>query len=152
MAPWLRLPVWLFFSPLAFQVAADDRHSSPGSAKWRCWYDNESHIICLIDSVNDPATFDTLPTPIPSIAREMRRDYGPRRKFFVHIPLHTKAADVEFTALLARSSVCGSNPGCSVDFSMKPPSEEEIAALLGQGLPVADTDDRPPSDTASPSH
>jgi hypothetical protein len=155
MTPWLRGLV-LLFPLLAAHVAAEDGTSERDGVKWRCWYDQDVHIICLIDNISDVQMMENLPTPIPSIAQEMRRDYGPGRKFFVHIPLHTHPGDVGFTAELARTTMCGSRADCTVDFSMEPPSDDEVDAMFGQGLPVTEPNrkpDGPPlSNTASPSN
>lgn len=132
MSPWLRLSVLLAACGAA---AADDSPSQPGSVQWRCWYDQDVHITCLIDTISHAGLMESLPSPIPSIAQEMRRDYGPGRKFFIHIPLHTRPRDEELVALLARSSVCGSGPECSVEFSMDPPTDDELDALLERELP-----------------
>lgn len=139
MNPWRLLPA-LLACVLATDGIADTEEIGPSSEQvtWRCWYDLDVHITCVIDTISQIGMFERMPNPIPSIAEEMRRDYGPKRKFFIHIPLHTEPDDPEFTALLARSSVCGSLDGCVVDFSMQPPSAEEIDALLMRGLPAAE--------------
>lgn len=148
MAARLGFIALFVLSLLAAQAIAEGSSASRGKVKWRCWYDQDVHITCLIDSISDAGAIAELPVPIPEIAEEMRRDYGPGQKFFVHIPLHTQPGDAEFTALLARNTVCGSHSACSVDFSMKPPSDDDIDAMLGQSLPVAEPglkkpDDRP---------
>lgn len=155
MSRWLRFSA-IFSAVLASHgaTAAAGRETTTG-VKWRCWYDQDVHITCLIDSLSHAAMIETLPAPIPAIAEEIRRDHGPGRKFFIHIPLHTRPRDADLTAQLAKASVCGSGPDCSVDFTMQPPSDDEMAGLLGRPLPVADadgtledslSDDLPPQD------
>lgn len=141
MSRWLRFPA-IFSALLAAHgaAAAAGLDSATASVKWRCWYDQEVHITCLIDTLSHAAMIETLPAPIPAIAEEVRRDHGPGRKFYIHIPLHTRPRNAELTAQLAKTSVCGSGPECSVDFSMQPPSDDEMASLLGRELPEAEAD------------
>jgi hypothetical protein len=141
MSRWLTFPA-IFSALLAGSgaAAAAGPDSAAAGVKWRCWYDQEVHITCLIDTLSDAAMIATLPAPIPAIAEEIRREHGPGRKFYIHIPLHTRPRNTDLTAQLARTSVCGAGPECSVEFSMQPPSEDEMHGLLARELPVADAD------------
>ncbi|TXI76078.1 MAG: hypothetical protein E6Q42_07935 [Dechloromonas sp.] len=101
--------------------------------QWRCWYDREVKIICLIDDIpsaaSQPAT-GTLPANLPAVVRQMRNDPAAFRNRFVEIPLFTPPFDMAFTAQLAKASVCGSRRDCSVNFTAIPANPTEIVALL----------------------
>ena len=119
----------LCLAPLA-AVAADN-------LQWRCWYDQQIHITCLLDEAPEaaPAMAPALPSNIPAMVAALRKDPGAFRNRLVHVPLHTQPLDMEFTALLARSAVCGSRSDCSVNFTAQLPPTEEIVALLNKNLP-----------------
>lgn len=128
------------FGPLAFisnLAVADDTTST---LIWRCWYDQQTHISCLLDTLsqtgNPPA--EDFPSYLPPIVMTMRTDPGSLRGEFIHIPLQTEPYDMEFTAILAKSMVCGSRLDCSVNFTDYLPSAEEITALINKDLPASD--------------
>lgn len=132
MVSWLRLFLAAFgFLPL-IAVAGDSLH-------WRCWYDQQAHITCIVDSIpehNAQAAQLPLPSNLPPIVRTMRQDPGALRNRLIHIPLHTVPyEDMEFTALLARATVCGSHRDCTVNFTATLPPAEEVVALLNRNLP-----------------
>jgi len=105
--------------------------------QWRCWYNQQVHITCLIDEVPETAPVMgalNLPDNLPPIVARLRRDPASFRNQAVHIPLHTQPYDMAFTALLARSAVCGSRPDCAVNFTTRSPSTEELTALLTKHL------------------
>lgn len=124
-------------------AVADDGLAPAQMLRWRCWYDQQVHITCLVDTIpeagNQPVL--ALPPNLPAIVRQLRTDPAAFRHRFVHIPLHSPPFDRVSVALLARASMCGSRPDCVVDYSPTPPSESEIAALLGKNL--SDPDDEP---------
>lgn len=116
---------------------------------WRCWYDQQIHVTCLVDA--SPATdvpLDQIPfSSLPPAVNTVRYAPGSLRGNLVHIPLHTPPFDMEFTADLARITVCGRRPGCLVDFSSTLPPADEIIALLNKYLPV---ESEPPLAEAAP--
>lgn len=123
-----------FFAALCiapFAAAADNLH-------WRCWYDQQVHITCLVDEVPDTARAGAevpLPANIPGIVKLLRKDPGAFRNRIVHVPLHTQPYDMEFTATLARATVCGSRSDCTVNFTSQLPPAEEVIALLNKHVP-----------------
>ena len=125
----LLLAVFCVFPLVA--AAADTLH-------WRCWHDQEVHITCIVDSVPDhdgPAAELGLPSNLPPIITTLRQNPGALRNRVLHIPLHTVPYDMEFTALLAKATVCGTRPECTVNFTAAPAPAEEIVALLNKNLP-----------------
>lgn len=127
----------LFFSAilasLAVSAAADDLH-------WRCWYDQQTHVTCLVDTLpqaGDPPE-QAFPANLPPLVKVMRTRPAALRGKIIHIPLHTEPYDMDFTAQLAKSTVCGSRRDCSVAFSDHLPPAEEIVALLNRFLPEDD--------------
>lgn len=109
-----------------------------GGLQWRCWYDQQVHIACLIENLpNDqgPAALPALPQNLPAIVKQMRQDPGAFRNRFIQIPLHSEPYDMEFTAVLAKATVCGSRRDCSVNFTQTQPPASVIAALLDKEFP-----------------
>lgn len=131
MTSVLRLLLAVFCAfPLA-AAAADTLH-------WRCWHDQQVHITCIVDNVPDhdgPAAELSQPSNLPPIITTLRQNPGVLRNRLLHIPLHTVPYDMEFTALLAKATVCGTRAGCSVNFTATPAPAEEIVALLNKNLP-----------------
>lgn len=132
MKSWLRL--FLAFGGLLpmFAQAADHLH-------WRCWYDQDVHVTCLLDTLpesNAAAQNTALPTNLPAIVKLLRQDPGAFRNRAVHIPLHTQPYEAEFTAALARATVCGSRRDCTVNFTLATPPAQEIVALIHKHLPT----------------
>lgn len=131
MISWLRLIVALLGLIPAAAFADGNLH-------WRCWYDQQVYITCLVDNVpgnNDGASQAALPANLPGIVRQMRQDPGAFRNRFVQIPLHSIPYEMEFTAQLARATVCGSRRDCTVNFTATLPAAAEIAALLNKHQP-----------------
>lgn len=133
--PLLRLLLLLALALPSLAFADSQLH-------WRCWYDREVRIICLIDDAPQAAIApgtSTLPANLPALVRQMRNDPAALRNRFIEIPLFTPPFDMAFTAQLAKASVCGSRRDCSVHFTATPASPTEIAALLEKnrldGLP-----------------
>lgn len=121
-------------------TAATAADGTTGGLHWRCWYDQQTHITCLVDTLPtaDKASLDNLPVNLPGIVRTMRTNPASLRNKIVHIPLLTEPLDMEFTAVLAKSTVCGSRRDCSVNFSSTLPPSGEIVALLTKHLPDRD--------------
>jgi len=117
--------------------AADGAQTVSDTLHWRCWYDQQVHITCLVDTVSqaDNADLPALPGNLPPIVRAMRTNPSALRNKIIHIPLLSEPVDMEFTALLAKSAVCGTRRDCSVNFTEKLPPAEEVVALLNKHLP-----------------
>lgn len=126
------------FATLAFLSTAA---TASDTLHWRCWYDQQTHITCLVDTFpqGNGAALPALPENLPAIVKTMRTDPGALRRKIVHIPLHSAPMDMEFTAILAKSAVCGSRRDCSVNFTDKLPPAGEIIALLNKHLPDLDS-------------
>lgn len=113
--------------------------SAAENLHWRCWYDQQIHITCLIDTVldgNQPISGPELPSNLPAIVKQLRRDPGAFRNRVLQVPLHTVPYDMEFTAVLAKAAVCGSRRDCTVNFTASVPRAAEIAALIDKQAPV----------------
>jgi len=135
MKPWFRVFLFALLLFLANGMAvAEDVQGAAQTLHWRCWYDQRVHVTCLVDTIPDAGNLPAqlLPSNLPDIVKVLRSDPGTFRHRFVHIPLYTQPNDMAFTALLARMSVCGSRPDCTVNYSHTPPPISEIAALLGK--------------------
>lgn len=108
---------------------------------WRCWYDQRVEILCLIDTLAQAKPMDNLSPRLPLVVRELRSNPEAFRNVVLHIPLFSPPFHSDFTAQLARATVCGSRPDCTVDFTMVPPSTTEIDALLRKNIQEDDLDD-----------
>lgn len=138
MKKWFRLALFAFFSCLLGSAsAADETQASSDSLQWRCWYDQQVHISCVVDEIPRADTSPSLALPVnlPPIVVLMRTNPGQLRNMIVQIPLLSEPEDMEFTALLAKASVCGSRRDCTVNFSEKQPPMAEIVALLNKHVP-----------------
>jgi len=132
----------LFFFAILASLAnlATGAEDSSGNLHWRCWYDQQTHITCLLDTLpqaGNPSE-QAFPANLPPIVKAMRANPGSLRSKIIHIPLHTQPYDMEFTAILAKSAVCGSRRDCSVNFTDRLPPAGEIIALLNKHLPDPD--------------
>src|SRR5690348_15028506 len=118
-----------------FSVAAADEAATPtGGLHWRCWYDQQAHITCLVDAIPEttPAMVP-LSSNVPAVVRTLRLSPGELRGKIVHIPLHTSVPfDMGLASQLARASVCGARPDCSVLFTDRLPPATEIVSLLNR--------------------
>jgi hypothetical protein len=125
---------------LTFLTGAAAAADGSDKLHWRCWYDQQTHITCLVDTVPlaDGTSAQGLPANLPHVVRVMRTRPGALRNRIIHIPLHTEPYDMEFTAILAKATVCGSRRDCSVNFTDKLPPAGEIVALLNKNLPHRD--------------
>lgn len=118
---------------LAGAVRAESSGQSPEhELHWRCWYDRQAGISCVVDAVppSGSPSLPALPPDLPAVVRAMRAKPGSLRGRIVYIPLLTEPYDMAFTATLARAVVCGSRHDCVVDFNPRPPRAEELVALL----------------------
>lgn len=111
-------------------VAAAEGLPPSSGLHWRCWYDERVHIVCLIDTMAEVQPLDSLPYHLPAIVQQLRNNPEAFRNVFVRIPLFSPPFQAEFTAQLARATVCGTRHDCTVDFTMRPPSAEEVQVLL----------------------
>lgn len=131
MTSVLRLLLTVFCAFPWAAAAADTLH-------WRCWHDQQVHITCIVDDVPDDdglAAKLSLPSNLPPIITTLRQNPGALRNRVLHIPLHTVPYDMEFTALLAKATVCGTRAGCTVNFTATAAPAGEIVALLNKNLP-----------------
>lgn len=122
---------FLLFSASLFPLLA----TAGDNLSWRCWYDQQVHVTCLIDSAPDTGagpTAPALPADLPAIVRGLRQDPGAFKNRIVHIPLHAQPYDMAFTGQLAQAVMCGSRPGCTVNFTPFLPPAEEVVALLNK--------------------
>lgn len=129
----IRLFFFVILASLANLAAAEGN----GNLHWRCWYDQQVHITCVIDTVSeaDSATQLFLPNNLPALVRTMRTAPQALRGSIIHIPLLGYADDMDFTAALAQATVCGSRRDCTVHFTASLPPAEEVVALLNKHLP-----------------
>lgn len=147
MTSWPRLLLAVLCAAPLAAAAADNLH-------WRCWYDQQVHITCIVDSVPEsgvPAAGLILPANLPPVIRTLRQNPDAFRNRVLHIPLHTAPYDdVEFTALLAKATVCGTRRDCTVNFTATPAPAAEIVALLNKNLPYLQRDRQgmPPTELA----
>lgn len=143
MKSWLQIGLFALLLSLANGVTvADDLPVPARLLQWRCWYDQQIHIDCLLETAPEAASLPAadLPANLPAIVKALRQDPEAFRHYFVHVPLLSQPVDVEFTAQLARASMCGSRRDCLVNYSHRPPPAREIAALLGIDLSGLDDD------------
>lgn len=101
---------------------------------WRCWYDQEVHIVCLIQHLPPAASTppENAAAALPGFVRMLRTNPAALNHRPVYIPLLTKSYDAAFAEALAKASICGTRPDCAVSYSQTLPGDEEIAALLGR--------------------
>lgn len=142
MKSWMRLAIVCALLPVSNLSLAVDASPVPSeSMHWRCWYDQQTHISCLIDIVppTGNAAMESLPADLPQVVKLMRSNPAALRNRFIHIPLFSAPyGDMEFTATLAKAAVCGTRRDCTVNFTRTPPRDEEIIALLYRNAPAAD--------------
>lgn len=126
--------------PMASGIVAAAEGAFPSEMLvWRCWYDQQIHITCLIDSLPssgggmaiDPSS------RLPAAVQKLRTHPEEFVHQFVHIPLHTQPYDPGLTVALAQAVVCGPRPDCRVNFSLGLPSPLEMEELLNRDFPVA---------------
>jgi hypothetical protein len=138
-----RLFVGLLFACLGFTFAAApalagelDAADFPVAEKqnlhWRCWYDQQIHIHCLLDTEiadSKPAGYEAA-INLPKVVRELRSNPSRFRAVLVRIPMFTDPLEHGFARDLAQASMCGGRGNCSVHYSGSVPHHEEIAELM----------------------
>jgi hypothetical protein len=124
---WILLPTLAGGSALAQEGAADQ-------LAWRCWYDQQTHVTCVLRSAPTRPAAVALPTGLPGVVKELRNRPEAFRNRFVHIPLISSAVDMRFATELARAIMCGSHPACDVSFEAVPPSTAERRTLEARFL------------------
>lgn len=139
--------VWRLFvrAVLAFLMVAGVAHASQpvlstGSADkqklhWRCWYDQQVHIRCLldtevIDKQQQPATKTGQASALPKIIVDLRNNPSQFRAVLVRIPMYSDPIEDSFARELAVASMCGTRQDCSVHYTSQVPHHEEISQLL----------------------
>jgi hypothetical protein len=142
------------FAALALAAAMQAAHAEPATL-WQCWLEDQSTtLVCAQDGHVIEALFDD-----PILQHGASNDGVPDRRAILHAgsvtaalraqpalavarpvvwrtPLFSPAHDDEFTALLARSVMCGRQPNCRALFRPGAPalearSEPEAMQLAG---------------------
>jgi hypothetical protein len=127
---------------LALAVAMQSAHAEPATL-WHCWLENQSTTLaCAQDGEVIEALFDdpvlqhgVASDDVPdqraildagSVTAALRARPTPvsTRAVVWRTPLFSPAHDDEFTALLARSVMCGRQPNCRALFRPGPPALE----------------------------
>jgi hypothetical protein len=100
---------------------------------WKCWYNQDWRIQCVLGSANPDAPADPryannpmLPQAVKALWTNAASMVGNK----VFIPLYTEPEDWDRVRLLAESVMCGANRACVVDFSRN----FIEAAMLDPGL------------------
>lgn len=143
MKSWSRLLILATLAFLADAASAEGSQESAAGLHWRCWYDQKTNIVCLIDALpesGNPALAG-LPANLPPLVATMRRNPEWLRGTIIGIPLHTPPYDMELTAQLARATACGSRRDCAVAFTDRPPPAYELVELLSRYWPDRDDGD-----------
>ena len=126
------------------RAVADESAQLPGSQiNWYCWYTPPTGVTCLLEAA--PASIETGGVDFESLKRlppavtVMRSDPARLRGQRIEIPLHSPPIEMRFTALLARSVMCGSQRHCAVSFDAQA-NGARIAAILDDSvrIPVAE--------------
>lgn len=137
----MRKRLFLFFCAIAalsepLPANAEDVASARPTVQWRCWYDQNVHIVCLMEGLAQPSELAAsvggyAPSAnLPPFVHALRKTPEAFRRETIRIPLHGHARDMAFTETLARAGVCGARPSCSVRFSATAPSAVELAGIL----------------------
>lgn len=144
MEAWIRFAILCALLPLSNLVPAAESAAAPSAGThWRCWYDQQVHINCLIDlepQAGNPA-IESLAAELPQIVKLMRSNPAALRNRVIYIPLFSPPYEsMDFTATLAKAAVCGARRDCTVNFTSRPPQPEEILALLNRNAPAMGRD------------
>lgn len=128
---------WPGFFLLTFLLSCASGAVGAETLRWRCWYDRQVHILCLLvaEAPAGNLPMESLPPGLPESVKLLRSHPEAFRGRLVHIPLHTYSLDEAFAAQLATMTVCGSRRDCAVDYSQTPPPAAEIAPLLREAFP-----------------
>lgn len=103
---------------------------------WRCWYNQQAHIHCLLDSAAAEQSAGGQPTAtnLPRIVGEMRQRPSSFKSVLVRIPTYSEPIDASFASTLAQAIMCGSRADCSVRYTSRIPHHQEIAVILHRHL------------------
>ena len=108
-------------------------HAQEPNTVWRCWYEGQGVIACVVEQVRSAPlqlAGASLSPGVPEILRVLREDPASIRGRMLAIPIHTVPYDMNNVARLAQLTVCGNRPDCEMIFSAQRPS----AALLDRIL------------------
>lgn len=114
----------------AAPASAADPAGERQNLHWRCWYDQQVHIHCLLDSAPAPAANGKPVGHLPKIVQSLRSKPSSFKAVLIRIPMYTDPYDVHFPRLLAEATMCGDRADCSVQYTQQVPGHEEIAQIL----------------------
>ena len=123
----------------AFAEEAPAHAADAGERKalhWRCWYNQQAHIHCLLDSSAAEQAAGGLPAAgnLPRIVGELRSRPSSFKSVLVRIPTYSEPIDAAFAGTLAQAIMCGSRSDCSVRYTAQVPHHQEIAVILHRHL------------------
>lgn len=118
---------FLFTSAPALAADSSDQRQN---LHWRCWYDQQVNIHCLLDSDPAPSANGKAATSLPKIVQSLRNKPSSFKRVLIRIPMHTTPYDIHFPRLLAEATMCGGRADCSVQYTQQIPGHEEIAQIL----------------------
>lgn len=103
---------------------------------WRCWYNQQAHIHCLLDASAAEQSAGGPPAAghLPRIVGELRSRPSAFKSVLVRIPTYSEPLDAGFAGMLAQAIMCGSRSDCSVRYTAQVPHHQEIAAILHRHL------------------
>lgn len=129
-----RLFFCLAFLGCSLLATAPARAADPAADRqnlhWRCWYDQQVHIHCLLDSDPAPTAAGKTTAQLPRIVQELRSKPSSFKAVLIRIPMYTDPYDVHFPRLLAEATMCGGRADCSVQYTQQVPEHGEIAQIL----------------------
>lgn len=140
MKSWLKLAALSLLLSLGNAALAAGPAAGPNKhVQWQCWYDQGSHVRCLIDAAASTANFESeaAPAALPPLIRAVWAD-GLRKTTF-RFNLEPEQRDARASRAVAEASVCGGYRNCAVAFSAKPPSMAQYIALIQRSDPSAAT-------------
>ncbi|MBI2305876.1 MAG: hypothetical protein HYU78_01105 [Rhodocyclales bacterium] len=114
----------------AAPAIAADPSGERQNLHWRCWYDQQAHIHCLLDSDPAPAATGKPVSHLPKIVQSLRSKPSSFKAVLIRIPMYTDPYDVQFPRLLAEATMCGGRADCSVQYTQQVPAHDEIAQIL----------------------
>lgn len=100
------------------------------SLHWRCWYDQQVHIHCLLDSDPTAAATGKPVGHLPRIVQELRSKPSSFKAVLIRIPMYTDPYDADFPRQLAEATMCGGRTDCSVRYTQQVAGHQEIAQIL----------------------
>jgi hypothetical protein len=112
------LPILSFLALSALAGAAAAAEPSPEGTVWRCWYNGDTRIQCLLKSAAETgAASPYVQARLPAVVKQLwvaPETLAGRRVF---IPLFGEPDDWNRVRLLAESVMCGASAGCAVEFN-----------------------------------